>query len=517
MKAKYAWVALLTLTFFGCDDNTGALGLGMFPEGDQLLNGKTITYEVLTQSKIAEKVFSKTTVGYVGKFTDPNFGYYEAGFLAQLHCPDSLSFPSVYDEVTNPHGIMVKDEVYTTELVLSYTSYFGDSLNACRMSVYQLGGGAKELDKESAYYTNIDPTEYYNANDPSALLGRKAYTAVNLSLSDSIRSSSNFYPYVRLTLPKDKGAQILAASRQADHDKKNFADIFKEIFKGIYVKSDYGDGTVLYIDQIELNVVYEVYVKDSLNMKPLKKKYEKDEAGNLKDSTAYSKRTFAATREIIQANSFKNDQTKLAEKVAETNWTYLKTPAGIYTQGTLPLEKIAKELSGDTLNAVKLTFTSYNQSDDLNKYKYSMSAPSSVLLVREKNLDAFFANNKLADGISSFIANRNTSTNQYVFNNLVQLVTTCLSEKEAAKKAAGSSWNEEKWMEENPLWDKVALIPVLVGYDTSSTPSIISIRNDLRPSYVKLKGGNTSLDLPANKRGEALSFEITYTSFGSNK
>ncbi len=29
MKAKYALIALLAITFFGCDDNTGGLGLGM--------------------------------------------------------------------------------------------------------------------------------------------------------------------------------------------------------------------------------------------------------------------------------------------------------------------------------------------------------------------------------------------------------------------------------------------------------------------------------------------------------
>ena len=35
MKAKYALIALLAITFFGCDDSTGGLGLGMFPGNDQ--------------------------------------------------------------------------------------------------------------------------------------------------------------------------------------------------------------------------------------------------------------------------------------------------------------------------------------------------------------------------------------------------------------------------------------------------------------------------------------------------
>lgn len=55
-----------------------------------------------------------------------------------------------------------------------------------------------ELDKNLTqnYYTDINPLEYYNPNN---LLARKAYTAVDQSLSDSIRKTENFYPNVRLT------------------------------------------------------------------------------------------------------------------------------------------------------------------------------------------------------------------------------------------------------------------------------------------------------------------------------
>lgn len=171
MKVKYLWVILLSLTFFGCDDNTGTLGLGMFPGGDQNINGKLATFDVKTQSELAGKVFAKTSVGYLGKFTDPDFGYYEAGFLAQLHCNENFTFPPLYnkDNPNDPKAIMVKNEVYRTELSLAYSSYFGDSLTASRLSVYQLN---KDLDKESAYYTDINPEDFYNKNDPSALLGR---------------------------------------------------------------------------------------------------------------------------------------------------------------------------------------------------------------------------------------------------------------------------------------------------------------------------------------------------------
>ncbi|MEG0454374.1 MAG: DUF4270 family protein, partial [Bacteroides sp.] len=187
MKLKYAWAALIALTIFGCDDNTGSLGLNMFPDSDQNIKGHLTTFDVTTQSELSGKVFAKTSIGYIGKFTDPYFGFYEAGFLTQLHCTENMTFPTVYS-AENPTGTMVKDEIYLTELVLSYSSYFGDSLNACRMSVYELD---KDLNKDAALYTNIDPKAYYNPNQKP--LGRKAYSAVDLSLSDSIRNQKEFY------------------------------------------------------------------------------------------------------------------------------------------------------------------------------------------------------------------------------------------------------------------------------------------------------------------------------------
>lgn len=61
MKAKYALIALLAITFFGCDDNTGGLGLGMFPGNDQNIKGKLSTFDVTTKSIPTGKIYAKPT------------------------------------------------------------------------------------------------------------------------------------------------------------------------------------------------------------------------------------------------------------------------------------------------------------------------------------------------------------------------------------------------------------------------------------------------------------------------
>lgn len=140
---------------------------------------------------------------------------------------------------------------------------------------------------------------------------------------------------------------------------------------------------------------------------------------------------FASTKEVIQANQFKNSDL-LEDRVKEEGHTYLKSPAGIFTEATMPYDKIYNELTNDTLNAVKLTFTNYNQETG---NKFSMGAPETVLLLRKKDLSTFFEDNKLTDNITSFTAtHNNVATNQYTFRNIARLVTTCINEKKAAKK-----------------------------------------------------------------------------------
>lgn len=90
----------------------------------------------------------------------------------------------------------------------------------------------------------------------------------------------------------------------------------------------------------------------------------------------------------------------------------------------------------------------------------------------------------------------------YTFGNLSRLISTCIAEKKAAKEKAGKNWDEQQWLSQNPLWNKVVLIPVNVTVDNNSN-NINRIQHDLSPASVKLEGGEN------NK----LKLEVTYTKF----
>ena len=172
-----------------------------------------------------------------------------------------------------------------------------------------------------------------------------------------------------------------------------------------------------------------------------------------------------------------------------------------------------------------------------------MSMPRSVLLIRKKYKDSFFKDNKLSDGITSSLFDNSSSTssfNQYTFNNITQMINDCLAdgEREKAEKSLPmtleiiNSLGEkeeqvvttiEEW-EKYSDWNKFILIPVLVTKDSSSSNSyygssnVISIQHDLKPGYVRLKGGTnaTNTSLPKEEQDKyKLKLEVVSTNFGT--
>ena len=400
-----------------------------------------------------------------------------------------------YALVKNANGEIIGN--CAISITIQYSTFFGDSLEACRLSVYELN--KKGLNgSDDTYLTTINPKDYSTVNSTS-LLGTKAYTAVDQTIPDSIRFDDDYVKnvFIKLNVAKaqELGSRIFSSARA---NKENFYKVFQDVFRGIYVKSDYGDGVILYVNKVRMDVESVQYATDSITGVRLHTT-RSDAYG--RDSISYTGRSFFSTREVIQANQLQNDTTEISSRINEPNWTYLKSPAGIFTEVTLPVEAINQQLSQDTLNAAKLTFINYNQPSDK---KYGLPLPDDVLLIRKKDMKTFFVKNQLTDNISSFVASH--SGNQYVFSNITQMINLCLNEKAAAAKA-GTPLDED--------WNKAVLISVLVTREqqqSSSSIVITKVQHDLKPTYVRLKGGpgtNPSAENPDLK----LKLEVISTSF----
>jgi hypothetical protein len=194
----------------------------------------------------------------------------------------------------------------------------------------------------------------------------------------------------------------------------------------------------------------------------------------------------------VQANRFTNSE-KLKELVAEKGHTYLKTPAGIVTEATIPMEEIYEEHQRDTLNAAALTFTRYN---DVSDKKFTMAVPSYLLMIRKSELYSFFENNQTYDGITSYLASFVSTSNTYTYSNIARLITYCLEEKREGER------KDPDWVSKHPDWNKVVLIPVKTVTDASS--NIIGVQNALDMESARLVGG---------VEGSTLPLQVLYTTF----
>lgn len=281
MKVKYLGILLFAiLAFYGCDDNTGTLGMSMLPDSDGI-SATTTTFDVTTKSILAENVYAKTSTGYIGKFIDADpkgFGSYEASFLAELYCTENFTFPEVYKESADGKsgtGTMVKDEVEKVQLVVYYSSWFGDSLTACRMSAYELNDKWLQArkDPEKYRYTHIEAEEYHEQQP----LGRKAYTAYDTSVPDSVRNATDsngnslYYPNITFPLDKEFGNKILKMNREHKDYFANSEEFINHVFKGVYLKPDYNTGNILYVDRVDLQMQFKFHYVDSLGVKLTKK------------------------------------------------------------------------------------------------------------------------------------------------------------------------------------------------------------------------------------------------------
>ena len=450
MKKSFIYILVALICCIACDDNTGTLGNSITPGSDSI-DIKTRTYYATTRSVAVDSVLGKTSKVYLGRFTDPQTGsLLEADFIAQFNCVEG-------GNVFPPADSIKGDSAVRTELRLFFTTFFGDSTNTMEAEVYQLLNTLEEGEK---YYTNVDPTLFY---DPSSSpLAKKVYTAIDYTLEDSELSDNEHYANVCIPLPNHIGNEMIKTYRSNPEFFANATSFIENICSGYYIKSTHGDGTVLYIDQVALNVHFADMNTDSVYVTQ-----------------------FVSSEEVLQTSRFSTQ--KVDHLVADSTCTYLKTPAGIFTEVTLPIAEMTAD--GDSINSAKIIFTRYN---DAEETRYQFGTPETLLLVRKSEMDTFFEKNRLTDNVSAFYTTYNKTYNRYEYSNIARLIIHAENERQAWL-TANPNTTESDYDTINPDWNKVVLIPVTTIKDSNG--SIVNFRHNLSLNSARLVGGNDKIEI----------------------
>ena len=460
-------IALLTAAISSCSEDTSTLGYSLTSDVDRFTI-ETDTFDITTRSIAAGSVLSRNAYSYLGRIKDPETGTY-------IKCDYTMQFSLLESEANSlfksSESIFGRDEnnqpiVDSCNVHILINTYQGDSLTAMKLALMELNKPMKSTD---AIYTDYDPEAAgIVRTDVGAVRSEKVYSASDLTLSDSMRNvyrTGKYFAYVKVPLNKeyiDKdgkkynnyGTYIMRKYYENASYFKNFNSFIRNVCPGFYIKSTDGQGIIIEVAFTQLNIYY---------------RYKSD------DVVYSASCSLNSTDEVLKATHISYDKTGIDKLVENDTCTYLKTPAGIYTEVTLPIDDIKKGHENDTITSAKVTFTRMRPRSDLSEV--ILEEPTQVLLIEKDSLKSFFEDNGTPDNMKAYLATYNSNQKTYSFNNLSYMINRMYARK-------GQSEN----------WNKAVLIPVEVQSNSSSTAS--GIANEMNVNSIRLVGGAANRHAP---------------------
>ena len=469
-------LVIAALTFAACDDTTEGIGGSITNKIDNI-NISNSAFNVTTKSIVADSVLSRNNTGLIGKMKDPETGNYVKGdYMTQLSVLPTFSVDTLDIKKAN-NGSIEADSCY---LLVSYNASYGDTIAPMKVTAYEM---TEPMREDQEYYSNYDAFKngWVNENNP--------HWSSNYNLSNT-SDVKNFKIYLNKEYKKDGktyknyGSYILQT--YAEHPKyfKTNFKFLHNVCPGFYIKNVGGTGNMAKIWNTELIFYWKKTIK------------AKD---GVTDSTGIGYNRFDGTEEVLQLNKIENDTKNLEELASkdQEKCTYLKSPAGIFTEVTLPIEDIMKGHEKDTLNTATISFPRLNNENEDNPYNFA--TPSTILMVQKDSLQSFFEKSKLADSRTSYTASYSstgTYKNAYTFQNIANLVSAMYK-----NKGKGENWN------------KVVLVPVNVITTTQGYTTVISkINHDMSLASTRLKRGVITTD-SNGKETSPIQIKVIYSKF----
>lgn len=471
-------LVIAALTFAACDDTTEGIGGSITNDIDNI-NISSAVFPVATKSMVSDAVLSRNNSGLIGKMKDPETGNYVKGdYMTQLGVLSSFDVDTVAIKQANNGSI----EAYGCYLLISYNANYGDTIAPMKVTAYEM---TKPMAEDQEYYSDYDAfkngwvsesnqhwSSNYNLSNTSDV--KNFQISLNKPYTKDGKTYNNYGSYILQTYAK-----------HPEYFKTNYK-FLHNVCPGFYIKNVGGTGNMAKIWNTELIFQY-------------RRQYTTKAKDGVTDSiivdSLYNR--FDGTEEVLQLNKIENDTENMKKLANQENCTYLKSPAGIFTEVTLPIEDIMKGHEKDTLNTATISFPRLNNADEDNPYNFA--TPSTILMVQKDSLQSFFEKSKLADSRTSYTTSYSrtgTYKNAYTFQNIANLVS-------AMYKNKGKSEN----------WNKVVLVPVSIITVTQGYTTVITkINHDMALASTRLKRGVITTD-SNGKETSPIQIKVIYSKF----
>ncbi|MCQ2333146.1 MAG: DUF4270 domain-containing protein [Paludibacteraceae bacterium] len=466
----FAILCWLLTGISSCKDDTPSAG------ASALKDGENVVVKADTLRNIHSAIVKATPIVFtpdsflLGECSRPHLGTIKADILAQFACPNNWTYPdsSVLDSV---------------RLILFYRSWHGDGNTPLGITIYEMDG--ETLNYDSTYASDV-PVERFCSMDESLRANVKDRLVVASQPVDSIYydASASYLPYLQFRMT-DRFAQKLFSIRDFSSQ-----EAFSNLFKGLYITSNYGGSTALYVFDISLEICYHYTVLA-------------DAATNTYETFKDTKYLYA-NNEVRQVNRYEyiDHDALLSTLQADTNVNYVISPAGLYTQLNIPIKQIRERIQAGVgnkrpyINLANLTINVLNGESEKNNMQDDWSTPAeTMMLIKQDSLENFFRYGKLPDDTyamySQLIPTLNDSDKyEYIYS--FDMSTLLMMEQRDTTNVSDTL--------------KMVLLPVHVEMTNSTSSSYVSA--------VKLEQTVTATKIRSSQNTkQPIDIEVVYSGF----
>ncbi len=484
--AAFALVAISS-----CEEDSLNIGQTLTKNSDKL-EVATETFHATTRTIMADSVLSLAADCYLGTVRDPQTGAdVTSEFTTQFNILETTNLLAENTIVNTYDGRIGAD---SCDVILYINSPFrtADTLTAMKMRVCEM---ARPLEEGVRYYSNFDPFQE-GIIKLGGINKSHVFSYSNRGEKDSVRATTSYQNSIRIPLNE----------RYTGSDGTVYNNYGTYIMRQYYDHPEYFRNSYTFAHNVCAGFAFQMTDGLGFHAKVsdigLRISYTSNQTGK---PVSY-KLVLAGTREVLQTTYVTNDREALQAMANETAYTYLKSPAGLYTEVTLPVADIKRDHEGDSLLAAKMTLQRLNNQSSDDRL---MPPAKTLLLVQKDSLTAFFESGSKPDNIMSYLTGYNnpdpktntyySNTNTYTFQNLSSLITALWNMRQQGMKS------DPLWEQHHPDWNKMVLVPVT--YTTSpSTNTVTSVHHDMSLTSTRLVGG------PDNAH-DPIKIDVVYAKF----
>lgn len=383
MKSFIYWLTGLTAAFAvaACNDMAG---VGGSLAEDNIVIVVDSNFTITATDVRNDVVQSRTISQLIGNISAPGYGSIHSDFIGQM-------MPSLQPDTVKTENI---DSVKLF-IQMQRGNFVGDSLVPMGLEVYRLN-----RDLPYPIYSDFNPEGYY---DPQPIASA-VYTASSVNEPDSVKRRSVVYK--AMDLPLSLAHELMQAYADNPTAFANPETFASQIFKGIYIKSNYGSGRISDFSSTSIRVYFHRNVYNSDSARYELKQYVGD--------------YFAVTPEVVVNNNIRFTPAPELLSMVNSDRPVLAAPAGYEAEIKFPLPEILASYNRYASSNRVLNKLTLNIPVEKIDNKYEIAPPPYVLLVLKNKKKEFFATNSLCDNTTSFYATYDASTSSYSFTGLRQ-------------------------------------------------------------------------------------------------